>query len=112
MTIGKKVYIYFGCSSLVPFIVMAIMAYNSASTSLEEQAQNNLTAVREIKKNQVHDYFTNRENDLITFSANPTVAQAAEEFCNAYSTLGGNEARDLYIFKNPYPAGKKLELID
>jgi len=112
MTIGKKMYIYFGCSSLVPFVVMAVMAYNSASTSLQDQAKNNLVAVREIKKNQVQDYFSNRKHDLKTFSANPTVAQAAEEFCSTYNTLGGGEARDLYIFKNPYPAGKKLELIN
>jgi len=112
MTIGKKMYIFFGSCSLIPFIVMAIIAYNTASISLHEQAQNNLTAVREIKKNQVRHYFDNRKNDLITFSANPTIAQATEEFCNAFNTLGGSEARDLYISKNPYPAGKKLELVD
>ena len=42
MTIGKKMYVYFGCCSLIPFIVMAVIAYNSASKSLRVQAENNL----------------------------------------------------------------------
>ncbi len=112
MTIGKKMYIFFGSCGIIPFIVMAIIAYNTASTSLREQAQNNLTAVREIKKGQVEYYFASRKNDLVTFSANPTVVTATEEFNSAYTQLGGPEARNLYITKNPYPAGKKLELID
>ena len=112
MTIGKKMHIYFGCCGLIPFIVMAVIAYNSSSKALRGQAENNLTAVREIKKNQVQDYFANRENDLITLSANPSVVQATEELINAYELLGGSVARDLYIARNPYPAGKKLELVD
>ena len=112
MTIAKKMYVYFGCCSLIPFIVMAVLAYNSASQSLRKQAENNLVAVREIKNNQIKDYFGNRSNDLRTSSLNPTVAEAMEEFSNAYKELGGKNARDLYIFKNPHPAGKKLELIE
>ena len=112
MTIGKKMYVYFGCCSMIPFIIMAVLAYNSASKSLRKQAENNLVAVREIKRNQISDYFSNRSNDLRTSSINPTVAQAMEEFSNAYKELGGRNARDLYIFRNPHPTGKKLELIE
>ena len=112
MTIGKKMYVYFGCCSLIPFIVMAVLAYNSAGKSLRKQAENNLTAVREIKKNQIQDYFTNKGRELRTFSANTNIALAIEEFSYAYGVTDGNTVRDLYIFNNPHPTGKKLELID
>ncbi|MFQ5751870.1 MAG: methyl-accepting chemotaxis protein [bacterium] len=34
------------------------------------------------------------------------------EFSNAFSMLGENEVRDLYIFKNSHPEGEKLKLVD
>ncbi len=112
MTIGKKMYLYFGCCSLIPFIVMAVIAYNNASKSLRKQAENNLVAVRDIKRNQVNDFFTTRKNDLITFSSNSTVIQAMGEFSNAFSMLGKKGVRDLYVLKNSHPEGEKLKLTD
>ncbi len=112
MTIGKKLYVYFGCCSMIPFIVMAVMSYSTSSKSLRNQAENNLVAVRAIKSNQIKDYFDNRSNDLRTLSASPLVAQAMEEFSSTYEELGEDNARDLYILNNPHPAGKKLDLIE
>ena len=112
MTIGKKMYVYFGCCSLIPFIVMAVIAYNNASSSLRKQAESNLVAVREIKCNQIKDYFIDMQKDLKTFSSNATVVQAMGEFSGGFCMLSEKEIRDLYIFKNPHPVGKKLELVD
>ncbi|MCR4318971.1 MAG: methyl-accepting chemotaxis protein [Candidatus Brocadiaceae bacterium] len=112
MTIGKKMYLYFGCCSLIPFIVMAVIAYNNASRSLRKQAESNLVAVREIKRNQINDRFTSIKNDIISFSANSTVIQAMGEFSNAFSVVGDKQVRDLYIFKNSHPVGEKLKLMD
>jgi len=112
MTIGKKMYVYFGCCGMIPFIVMAVIAYNNASKSLRKQAESNLVAVREIKRNQIVDYFEDMKKDLKTFSANSTVIQAMGEFSGAFCMLSKKEIRDLYIFNNPHPVGKKLELVD
>ncbi|MGQ3685437.1 MAG: methyl-accepting chemotaxis protein [Candidatus Loosdrechtia sp.] len=112
MTIGKKMYIYFGCCSIIPFFVMAIIAYINASASLRKQAENNLIAIREIKSTQVRDFIEDRKRDLVTFSNNIAIAQAMEEFSHAFSMLGARSARDLYIFRNPHPIGKKQELAD
>ena len=112
MTIGKKMYLYFGCCSLIPFIVMAVIAYNNASRSLRKQAESNLVAVREIKRNQINDRLTSIKNDIMSFSANSTVIQAMGEFSNAFSVVGDKKVRDLYIFKNSHPVGEKLKLTD
>ena len=112
MTIGKKMYVYFGCCSMIPFIVMAVIAYNNASKSLRKQAESNLVAVRDIKRNQISDFIANIEKDIRTFSANVTVIQTMGELSNAFQMLGEKETRDLYISKNPHPAGQKQELID
>lgn len=112
MTIGKKMYIYFGCCSIIPFIVMAIIAYNNASASLRKLAEDNLTAIREIKRNQVSDFIASTKKDLVTLSNNIAVAQAMEEFSHAFHMLEAGNVRDLYIFKNPHPEGKKQELTD
>src|SRR3972149_9116528 len=112
MTIGKKMYVYFGCCSLIPFIVMAVIACNNASKTLRKQAENNLVAGREIKRNQIKDFFTTIENDIRTFSDSTTVIQAMGEFSGSFCMLSDKEVRDLYIFKNPHPAGEKLKLVN
>ena len=111
MTIGKKMYIYFGCCGMIPFIVMAVIAYNTASKSLREQAESSLVAVREIKRNQINDYFANKVRDIKAFSTNDKVVEAVGDFANAIS-MYEKEVRDLYIFKNPNPVGEKLKLAD
>ena len=80
MTIGKKMYIYFGCCGLIPFIVMAIVAYNSASTSLKDQAFNQLMSVREMKKSQIEDYFSTIRKQIRTFSEDRMIIMAMKYF--------------------------------
>lgn len=57
---------------LIPFVIISVLAVNSASTALEEAKFNQLDGVRGIKKSQIEDFFKNREGDAHVISETAT----------------------------------------
>ncbi len=72
-------------AGIIPFIVMALMAYNSASRSLRNQAFNHLVSAREIKKHQIEDYFSTIRKQIRTFSEDRMIVEATKWFKDAFS---------------------------
>ncbi len=98
MTISKKMYVYFGCCSMIPFLAMGFIAYNSASVSLRKQTYNQLTAVRETKKEQIEDYFSTVRKQVRTFSEDTMIVEAAKLFNGAFKEFRKeNEITDLQL---------------
>ena len=56
-TLGGKLLLWFLGLSLVPMLVLSIVSYRTASTSLREQIFSKLSAVSDIKKRQIEYYF-------------------------------------------------------
>lgn len=65
---------------LVPFIAIGMTALNQASTEIEAQAFDKLTAVREIKKNSIERYFQTIRDQVITLSQDTMVIDAMAKF--------------------------------
>ncbi len=80
-----KVITLFLLAGIIPFIVMALMAYNSASRSLRNQAFNHLVSAREIKKHQIEDYFSTIKKQIRTFSEDRMIVEATMWFKDAFS---------------------------
>ncbi len=80
MGMGAKVIILFLVAGIIPFTVMGILGHRSASTSLQEQAFNQLVSVRETKKKQIEDYFSTIRKQVHTFSEDKMVVDAMKEF--------------------------------
>ena len=89
-----------------------LLSYYSSSKALERQAFNQLTSIRDVKKNNINDWFKEREANVVQLASSPLVVNALKEFKGVFRELGAEKARDLYITKNPFPAGKKLEYFD
>ena len=51
---------------LVPMILITWFALNKAEQALEQTSFNQLSAVRDIKKSQIEDYFRTIENNIDT----------------------------------------------
>jgi len=64
MNLKHKLMITFLSIALIPTIVVGLISSYISSSSLEKQAFSQLTAVREIKKSQVEDYFSERKGDI------------------------------------------------
>jgi methyl-accepting chemotaxis protein len=64
MNLKHKLLITFLSIALIPTIVVGLIASYISSSALEQQAFAQLTAVREIKKSQIEDYFSERKGDI------------------------------------------------
>jgi methyl-accepting chemotaxis protein len=64
MNLKHKLLITFLSIALVPTIAIGLIASYISSTTLEEQAFSQLISVREIKKSQIENYFSERKGDI------------------------------------------------
>ena len=101
LNLKHKLLITFLSIALIPTIVVGLIASYISSSALEKQAFSQLIAVREIKKSQVEDYFSERKGDIeilaetlqntLDFSSLDTLKASAdskhdyfEKFINTY----------------------------
>lgn len=112
MNLNTKIISLFIIGGLVPLIAIGVLSYYSSSKALEKQAFNQLVSVRNVKQAFINDWFSKRKCDAVTLSRNEMVINAVKEFKKAFHQMGTEKVRDLYIIKNPFPTGKKLEYFD
>ncbi|MCD6066257.1 MAG: putative cyclase [Bacteroidetes bacterium] len=86
MKIGLKLTITFFSIAVVSMLIIGMISYNKGKKSLEQESFNRLTAVREMKSNQIEDYFSQIRDQLISFSQDPTVSRAMEKFKEGFNT--------------------------
>lgn len=112
VNLSTKIISLFIIGGLVPLAAIGVLSYSSSSKALKEQAFNQLVSVRNVKQAFIEDWFSKRRCDAVTLSQNEMVVNAIKEFKKAFNELGAEKVRDLYITKNPFPTGKKLEYVD
>jgi len=64
MALGKKLLVLFLAVGVIPFATMAIISLWKSKAALSDQAFNQLTMAREIKKSQIESYFEERKGDM------------------------------------------------
>ena len=67
--------------------IYAVVEYRAAKRALLQESFNKLTAVREMKAQQIEDYFVSIANQVVTFSESRMILEATEEFRSAVSLL-------------------------
>jgi signal transduction histidine kinase len=70
-------------SGLIPLMILSLASYRTAHEELTRQAFRQLEAVRDIKRQQVMNYFQERFADLRAFSAMPSLKLACRELTAA-----------------------------
>jgi methyl-accepting chemotaxis protein len=85
-SISLKYKLVFGflCVSLIPLGIASVVSYNQATKNIHEQAFNQLTSVRAAKGRAIEDYFSTIRDQIITFSEERTIINAALEFKPAF----------------------------
>ena len=88
-------------------IVVSLMVSNySTRTALEQEAFSRLTAVRELKSQQIEDYFQSIRHQVVTFSEDQMIVDAMRSFTDAFRSVEG----ELVPRGNDYAlAGSNLE---
>ena len=89
MKIGTKLTIIFISIAFSSMLVVGLISYFRAKASFKKEAFNRLTAVREMKAVQITSYFNQIEDQLLSFSENPAIIQAMEEFKKGFNSVEG-----------------------
>jgi serine phosphatase RsbU (regulator of sigma subunit) len=87
MKIGVKITVTFFAIAFLSMLVIGLISYSRAKSSLEKQSFEKLTAVREMKSRQIQDYFQIIQDQLSTSAENPMMIEAMKEFKNGYNSI-------------------------
>ncbi len=87
MKIGVKITVTFFAIAFLSMLVIGVISYKRAKSSLEKQSFEKLTAVREMKASQIQDYFKIIQDQLSTSAENPMMIEAMREFKNGYNSI-------------------------
>lgn len=87
MKIGVKITVTFFAIAFLSMLVIGVISYKRAKSSLEKQSFEKLTAVREMKASQIQDYFKIIQDQLITSAENPMMVEAMREFKSGYNSI-------------------------
>ena len=79
LKIGVKILIILSSVAIVAVGINGYIGYTAAKTSLEEESFNKLTAIREMKANQIENYFEHIRNEVITFSEDRMIIDAMKK---------------------------------
>lgn len=77
-------------SGMIPTLVVSYINYRTTRAEMKEQVFKQLESVRNIKKEQIHNYFRERVANIATFSEDPAVFEAYLELEAAFKK-GGNQ---------------------
>ncbi len=92
----SKLQLSFLLIGFTSILITGWQAYESAKSSLEDVTFQRLTALRESKRRQIEYYFARVQTDILSYSSDRTIADAAREltqlFSSALDAAGGAEA--------------------
>jgi methyl-accepting chemotaxis protein len=107
----------------LPLIMVGLTAVNVFAVTLLQQnlmykgtmrsTEKELSAYQEAKKTDLQGYLQGIDDDLIKLSSNDYIRAALRDFNEGWLALDGGQTerlQDLYIGKNPNPAGRKEKL--
>jgi methyl-accepting chemotaxis protein len=77
---------------LLPFTLIAYVALSNSTESIRKDSLERLTAQRELKADQIEDYFETIRKQIHTFSSNVAIVDAAQQFIESFNTFAEQTA--------------------
>ncbi len=112
-SIARKLPLAIVAAALASAVAVGLSSYFIAAGSLRTEADQKLTALREVRADALSDYLASIQQDLRILAGNETVLSALQDFTLAWRQMGPNAESDLqrlYITDNPHPTGEKDNL--
>lgn len=78
-------------SGLIPLLIVSYVGYGTTRAEMKGQVFRQLESIRNIKKEQIHDYYNERVADISMFALDPTIGIAYEQLEEAFKREGGSE---------------------
>ena len=95
LNIRGKVLVILATVSALTLGAAAISEFQVTRAALESAAFDKLTAVREMKAQQIEDYFGTINRQMLSFAENESVGNALQSFALAFKIIEGQAARRL-----------------
>jgi methyl-accepting chemotaxis protein len=77
---------FFG--SLIPYLITTSVTCSTVKRSFRQEAFNHLISVRDIKRQELENYFLDRKADTYALATSPLIVRAAATFINAFKQGG------------------------
>jgi PAS domain S-box-containing protein len=87
LKIGTKILLIITLVSILAISISGYIGYDTAKQSLTEESFNKLTAVRELKANQIEAYFQQISDQVLTFSEDRMIVKAMMAFKTGFQNL-------------------------
>ena len=87
MKLRAKIIIAFVFIAIVSVFTIGFVGIATGKKTMENEAFNKLTAIRELKANQIEAYFDQVRNEVQSYSENLMVIDAIIDFQNAFSKI-------------------------
>ena len=87
LSIKARILILLAAVAIVAAGISSFVGYRIARQSLETQAFNKLTALREMKAGQVEDYFRQIADQVVTLSEDRMIVEAMKAFKTAFQQI-------------------------
>jgi serine phosphatase RsbU (regulator of sigma subunit) len=118
MKIGVKITAAFFLVAFVSMLVIGFISYNRAKDALEKQSFDKLTAVREMKAEQIEDYFQLISDQITTSAKDPLMINAMKDLKKGYNSIRADlkvtdeELRQTQIKVDKYISEEYLPRLD
>jgi len=80
-------------SGLMPTMIVSLIGFATTKAELNQQAFRQLESVRNIKKEQIYNFFSERIDNISTFAHNPYILQAYKDLKKAFAAAGGTKSQ-------------------
>jgi PAS domain S-box-containing protein len=100
LKISAKVLIMLVLVSATSVVIFGYFDYQAAKETLEKESFNKLTAVREMKAQQIENYFGTLNDLVITFTQSDTAIEAAKGFRAAFEDIQQDVSTDSFTEKS------------
>ena len=77
-------------SGTLPLLINAVVNLQCAVSTIEMTEMSHLESVRQVKKNQIEDYFKQIHNQVQTMAENIMIVEAAKEFRGLFTDYRTN----------------------
>ncbi len=98
--ISTKLIIFFLGIGIILIAVIGMFSFNKSKNALNQRTYDQLTSIRDIKKEQIKTFFSERIGDIQVLVDNPTTKNAVDEFHKAEVTVKAKGIRGLDIVKD------------
>lgn len=100
-SLNSRLILSFLVVSIIPLLVVGMLTFFQLQNALRDEAFNKLIAVRNLKANQVNDYFTDVNQDIQLISQLAIIIRSATTFQTALEVNTLSEIRNLGFLDNP-----------